>query len=27
MEQMEDAFRKNTLLLQKKLGLPENGMI
>jgi hypothetical protein len=27
MEQMEDAFRKNTLSLQKKLGLPENGMI
>ena len=27
MEEMEKMFKKNTAVLQKKLGLPENGMI
>ena len=27
MEEMEKMFKKNTAALQKKLGLPENGMI
>ena len=27
MEEMERQFKKNTEALQKKLGLPENGMV